>query len=71
LIVEGPSGGFKLSGKRLDHLSVFLFHGATYFFILLFFVPVSQTCDQDGMEFTLRTPEGFRGRIYTHNNYGR
>ncbi|XP_023344815.1 uncharacterized protein LOC111714044 isoform X2 [Eurytemora carolleeae] len=32
---------------------------------------VSQTCDQDGMAFTLKTPEGFRGRIYTHNNYGR
>jgi len=32
---------------------------------------VSQTCDQSGMEFTLRTPEGFRGRIYSHNNYGR
>merc|ERR1740128_442969 len=32
---------------------------------------VSQTCNQDGMEFTLRTPEGFNGRIYTHNNYAR
>ena len=32
---------------------------------------VSQTCDAEGMEFTLRIPEGFWGRIYTHNHYGR
>merc|ERR1719483_181370 len=32
---------------------------------------VSQNCDEDGMEFTLRIPEGFRGRIYTHKHYGR
>ena len=32
---------------------------------------MSQTCDSDGMEFTLRIPEGFWGRIYTHNHYGR
>ena len=41
------------------------------YIIWKFVCSVSQTCDQDGMEFTLRTPEGFRGRIYTHNNYGR
>lgn len=32
---------------------------------------VSQTCNEDGMEFTLRTPEGFTGRIYTHGYYDR
>jgi len=32
---------------------------------------VSQTCDEEGMEFTLRIPEGFYGRIYTHSHYGR
>jgi len=32
---------------------------------------VSQNCDEDGMEFTMRIPEGFRGRIYTHKHYGR
>ena len=35
------------------------------------FLSVSQTCDSEGMEFTLRIPEGFWGRIYTHNHYGR
>ena len=32
---------------------------------------VSQTCNEDGMEFTLRTPEGFTGRIYTYGFYDR
>merc|ERR1719232_23183 len=32
---------------------------------------VSQTCDSEGMEFTLRIPEGFWGRIYTHNHHSR
>ncbi|KAJ6628983.1 hypothetical protein Bhyg_16166, partial [Pseudolycoriella hygida] len=32
---------------------------------------VSQTCNEDGMEFTLRTPEGFLGRIYTYGFYDR
>ncbi|XP_065573483.1 uncharacterized protein LOC136035551 isoform X2 [Artemia franciscana] len=32
---------------------------------------VSQTCSEDGMEFTLRTQEGFTGRIYTHGYYDR
>ena len=40
-------------------------------FIIISTVSVSQTCDADGMEFTLRIPEGFWGRIYTHNHYGR
>lgn len=30
---------------------------------------VSQSCSQDGMEFTLRTSEPFRGRIYTYGFY--
>lgn len=30
---------------------------------------VSQTCTPDGMEFTVRTPEGFHGRIYTYGFY--
>lgn len=32
---------------------------------------VSQVCSEDGMEFTLRTPEGFVGRIYAHGFYDR
>ncbi|XP_046985731.1 uncharacterized protein LOC124555752 [Schistocerca americana] len=32
---------------------------------------VSQQCSEDGMEFTLRTPEGFFGRIYTYGFYDR
>jgi len=32
---------------------------------------VSQSCSEDGMEFTLRTPEGFIGRIYTYGYYDR
>ncbi|PNF26529.1 hypothetical protein B7P43_G13971 [Cryptotermes secundus] len=32
---------------------------------------VSQSCNEDGMEFTLRTPEGFIGRIYTYGYYDR
>jgi len=32
---------------------------------------VSQVCSEDGMEFTLRTPEGFIGRIYTYGYYDR
>ncbi|KAK7863129.1 hypothetical protein R5R35_002011 [Gryllus longicercus] len=32
---------------------------------------VSQICNEDGMEFTLRTPEGFYGRIYTYGYYDR
>ncbi|XP_043464524.1 uncharacterized protein LOC122499974 isoform X2 [Leptopilina heterotoma] len=32
---------------------------------------VTQTCSEDGMEFTLRTPEGFTGRIYTYGYYDR
>ena len=38
---------------------------------LIFNFLVSQNCDEDGMEFTMRIPEGFRGRIYTHKHYGR
>lgn len=34
-------------------------------------VSVSQVCNEDGMEFTLRTPEGFYGRIYTYGFYDR
>lgn len=34
-------------------------------------VAVSQVCNEDGMEFTLRTPEGFYGRIYTYGFYDR
>lgn len=30
---------------------------------------VSQSCSQDGMEFSLRTSEPFRGRIYTYGFY--
>ncbi|XP_046440407.1 uncharacterized protein LOC124191300 isoform X2 [Daphnia pulex] len=32
---------------------------------------VSQVCNEDGMEFTLRTPEPFTGRIYTYGFYDR
>lgn len=32
---------------------------------------VSQLCTEDGMEFTLRTDEPFRGRIYTYGYYDR
>lgn len=32
---------------------------------------MSQVCSEDGMEFTLRTPEGFIGRIYTYGYYDR
>uniref|UniRef100_A0A336LTK1 CSON004351 protein n=1 Tax=Culicoides sonorensis TaxID=179676 RepID=A0A336LTK1_CULSO len=32
---------------------------------------VAQVCNEDGMEFTLRTPEGFYGRIYTYGYYDR
>jgi PAN domain len=32
---------------------------------------VSQVCNEDGMEFTLRTPEGFVGRIYSYGYYDR
>ncbi|KAH1006791.1 hypothetical protein HUJ05_007494 [Dendroctonus ponderosae] len=32
---------------------------------------VSQVCNEDGMEFTLRTPEGFYGRIYSYGFYDR
>ncbi|XP_065169086.1 uncharacterized protein nompA isoform X3 [Atheta coriaria] len=32
---------------------------------------VTQVCNDDGMEFTLRTPEGFYGRIYTYGFYDR
>ncbi|XP_048508388.1 uncharacterized protein LOC105687681 isoform X2 [Athalia rosae] len=32
---------------------------------------VSQVCSEEGMEFTLRTPEGFIGRIYTYGYYDR
>ncbi|XP_057373812.1 uncharacterized protein LOC130694749 isoform X2 [Daphnia carinata] len=32
---------------------------------------VSQVCNEDGMEFTLRTPEPFTGRIYTYGYYDR
>lgn len=32
---------------------------------------VSQVCNEDGMEFTLRTPEGYFGRIYTYGYYDR
>ena len=42
-------------------------------FSRLFFLAekVSQMCNEDGMEFTLRTPEGFSGRIYTYGYYDR
>lgn len=30
---------------------------------------VTQTCTPEGMEFTLKTPEGFHGRIYTYGFY--
>ncbi|XP_039448084.1 uncharacterized protein LOC120427296 [Culex pipiens pallens] len=32
---------------------------------------VGQVCNEDGMEFTLRTPEGFIGRIYSYGFYDR
>nr|CAI5863577.1 unnamed protein product [Callosobruchus analis] len=32
---------------------------------------VTQVCNEDGMEFTLVTPEGFYGRIYTYGFYDR
>lgn len=32
---------------------------------------VTQLCTEDGMEFTLRTDEPFRGRIYTYGYYDR
>ncbi len=32
---------------------------------------VSQSCNEDFMEFTLRTPEPFKGRIYTYKHYDR
>ncbi|XP_040156461.1 uncharacterized protein LOC120896418 isoform X7 [Anopheles arabiensis] len=32
---------------------------------------VGQVCNEDGMEFTLRTPEGFVGRIYAYGFYDR
>ncbi|XP_054280861.1 uncharacterized protein LOC128998659 isoform X2 [Macrosteles quadrilineatus] len=32
---------------------------------------VNQVCSEDGMEFTLRTPEPFVGRIYTYGFYDR
>lgn len=32
---------------------------------------VSQVCSEDGMEFTLKTPEPFIGRIYTYGFYDR
>jgi hypothetical protein len=32
---------------------------------------VSQVCNEDGMEFTLRTNEPFVGRIYTYGFYDR
>lgn len=46
----------------------------TWFTIFIHFsvrFPVTQVCSEDGMEFTLRTPEGFLGRIYTHGYYDR
>lgn len=46
----------------------------TWFTIFIRFsvrFPVTQVCSEDGMEFTLRTPEGFLGRIYTHGYYDR
>jgi hypothetical protein len=32
-------------------------------------VEVAQTCTPDGMEFTVKTPDGFHGRIYTYGFY--
>jgi hypothetical protein len=32
---------------------------------------VSQVCNEDGMEFTLRTPDAFVGRIYSYGFYDR
>lgn len=32
---------------------------------------MSQVCNEDGMEFTLRLPEGFYGRMYTYGFYDR
>lgn len=34
-------------------------------------ISVTQTCNEEGMEFTIRTPEGFLGRIYTYGYYDR
>ena len=34
-------------------------------------IDVSQSCSEDGMVFTLRTPDDFRGRIYTYKHYDR
>jgi hypothetical protein len=34
-------------------------------------ITVSQVCNEDGMEFTLRTNEPFVGRIYTYGFYDR
>lgn len=30
---------------------------------------MSQSCSPDGIEFTMKTPEGFYGRIYTYGFY--
>ncbi|XP_055948814.1 uncharacterized protein LOC129981813 isoform X2 [Argiope bruennichi] len=32
-------------------------------------IDVSQSCSPDGIEFTMKTPEGFYGRIYTYGFY--
>ena len=32
-------------------------------------IEVAQTCTPDGMEFTVKTPDGFYGRIYTYGFY--
>ncbi|XP_037812213.1 uncharacterized protein LOC119603977 [Lucilia sericata] len=32
---------------------------------------VTQTCNEEGMEFTIRTPDSFMGRIYTYGYYDR
>ena len=32
---------------------------------------MTQSCSENGMEFTLRTPEAFRGRIYTYKHFDR
>ena len=40
-------------------------------YIAFIFVAVTFACDQDNMEFTLVSPEPFRGIIYTYNYYDR
>lgn len=50
---------------------MFSFQKNTQNFKDYFVCAVSQVCNEDGMEFTLRTPEGFYGRMYTYGYYDR